>query len=76
MVHVNKQIEIDWMLENYRSSKHYKDHLNAYAADKEERAAILDELWDRKDEWNRGTLAERRKSRDAIVKEIRGRNAE
>jgi len=70
MAHVNRKIEIDWMLEQYRTSKHYKDHKAAYDADREVRQAIVRELEERKEEWNVGSIGARRKARDKLVKEI------
>jgi len=75
-MHVNRQIEIDWMLENYRKSKHYTDHIAAYEADKNSRKAILDELTERQSEWNIGTIQQRKAARQRLVKEIQGRDEE
>jgi len=73
---VNHKIEIDWMLDQYRASKNYKDRLAEYQADRDLRQAIVRELSERQSEWNSGTIQYRKQARAAIIKEIRAREVQ
>jgi len=70
---VNRRIEVDWMLDNYRSTKSYKDRLAEYQAERELRQAVVRELNERQSEWNSGTISQRKAARKRLIEEIRNR---
>ena len=76
MAHVNRKIEIDWMLENYRNTKHYRDHKAAYDGARQAREDILAELREREPEWNAGSIKARKLAKAQIIKEIQARGDE